>query len=144
TNATKEDIIAAAKAAQIHDVILKLPNGYETEVSQRGVNLSGGQKQRLSIARALVRKPKILMLDDCTSALDYTTEAKLLSAIAHYDCTTLIITQKISTAKNADRILLLDEGNILGFGTNKQLMRKSELYRKIVQSQLEKELLNVT
>src|SRR5690625_3903356 len=99
-------MVAAAQAAQIHDVIMKLPHGYDTEVSQRGVNLSGGQKQRLSIARALIRKPTILMLDDCTSALDYATEARLLEAIATYDCTTLIITQKTSTAMKADRILL--------------------------------------
>lgn len=142
--ANKNDIIKATKAAQIHDVITKLPEQYETEVSQRGVNLSGGQKQRLSIARALVRNPEILLLDDCTSALDYATEAKLFNAIAQYDCTTLIITQKISTARQADKILLMDHGQVLHYGTDEELMKQSSLYVEIVQSQREKELTNVT
>lgn len=142
-DATKEEIIEAAKTAQIHEVITKLPYGYDTQVNQRGVNLSGGQKQRLSIARALIKKPKILLLDDCTSALDYTTEANLLTEIAQYNCTTLIITQKVTTAKNTDRILLLDSGKVLNFGTHQQLIEKSLLYRKIVQSQREKEDYNV-
>lgn len=143
-HATDEEIVKATTDAQIHDVIMNLPNGYETEVSQRGVNLSGGQKQRLSIARALIRKPKILLLDDCTSALDYATEAKLLKAITTYNCTTLIITQKITTAQKADKILLIDDGAILHYGTDEQLMEQSSLYVEIVESQREKELTYVT
>src|SRR5699024_10287000 len=108
-HATDEEIIQAAMDAQIHETIMGLPNEYETRVGQKGVNLSGGQKQRISIARALIRKPKFLMLDDSTSALDLATEARLLKAIEKYHCTMMMITQKISTAITADRILLMDE-----------------------------------
>lgn len=138
-DATDEEIILAAKKAQIHDTIMELPKGYDTRVGQRGVNLSGGQQQRLSIARALVREPHILMLDDSTSALDVETEMRLLSAIEEDACTTLIITQKISTAMRADRILLLDKGSIQALGTHEELYNTSELYRKIVESQFGKE-----
>jgi ATP-binding cassette subfamily B protein len=137
--ATKEDIMKAARDAQIHDTIMDLPNQYETRVGQKGVNLSGGQKQRISIARALIRKPKILMLDDSTSALDLATESRLLQAIQDYECTTLIITQKISTAKSADRILLMDDGEILDIGTHDELLTSSSLYKQIVESQFGKE-----
>ncbi|MHA6251722.1 ABC transporter ATP-binding protein [Oceanobacillus sp. CAU 1775] len=138
-DATDEEIVQAAKDAQIHDTIMSLPNQYETRVGQKGVNLSGGQKQRVSIARALIRKPKFLMLDDSTSALDLTTEGKLLKAIEKYNCTMLIITQKISTAKTADRILLMDEGEILSVGTHHELLKESDLYQQIVESQFGKE-----
>jgi ATP-binding cassette subfamily B protein len=137
--ATEEDIVQAAKDAQIHETVEKLPNQYETRVGQRGVNLSGGQKQRLSIARALVRKPKILMLDDSTSALDLKTESKLLTALRKYSCTTFIITQKISTAMEADHILLLDDGRVEAWGTHGELLQTSPLYVKIVQSQFGEE-----
>lgn len=142
-NATEDEIIKAAKNAQIHDTIMELPNQYETQIGQKGVNLSGGQKQRISIARALIRKPKILMLDDSTSALDLATEARLLDAIQDDLNTLLIITQKVSTAMNADRILLLDEGNILSIGTHEELMHESEFYQRIVESQFGKELPHV-
>lgn len=142
-NATQEEILKAAKDAQIHDTIMELPNQYQTQIGQKGVNLSGGQKQRISIARALIRKPKILMLDDSTSALDLATEAKLLDAIQDDLNTLLIITQKVSTAMNADRILLLDEGNMLHIGTHDELLRESELYQRIVESQFGKEYPNV-
>jgi ATP-binding cassette, subfamily B, multidrug efflux pump len=141
--ATQEEIIKAAKDAQIHDTIMDLPNQYQTQIGQKGVNLSGGQKQRISIARALIRKPRILMLDDSTSALDLATEAKLLSAIQDDLNTLLIITQKISTAMNADRILLLDEGKMLHIGTHQELLAQSDLYQKIVESQFGKEYPNV-
>lgn len=133
--ATMEEITEAAKHAQIHDTIMGLPDGYETIVGQKGVNLSGGQKQRLSIARALVRKPKLLLLDDSTSALDLKTEAKLLQALKHYSCTTLIITQKVSTAIHADSVILLDQGRFLAQGRHDELAKTSELYRQIIISQ---------
>ncbi len=142
-NASRDDVVQAAKDAQIHETILDLEDGYDTRIGQKGVNLSGGQKQRLSIARALIRHPKLLMLDDSTSALDLATEAQLLKAIQKYDCTSLIITQKISTAINADRILLLDDGQMLSIGTHTELMKKSSLYTRIVESQFGKEYANV-
>lgn len=133
--ATMEDIVGAAKHAQIHDAIMNLPKQYDTMVGQKGVNLSGGQKQRISIARALVRNPKILLLDDSTSALDLKTEAKLLKALKTYKNTTLIITQKISTAMEADKILILDDGKLLASGTHEELLVHSTLYQSIYQSQ---------
>lgn len=138
-DATIEEIMEAAKLAQIHDTIMSLPQQYNTIVGQKGVNLSGGQKQRLTIARALVRKPVILLLDDSTSALDVRTEAALLHAIKQMNCTTFLITQKISSTVNADSILLLDEGELLAQGTHEQLIHESALYRKIYESQFGKE-----
>ncbi|MFJ7929703.1 ABC transporter ATP-binding protein [Peribacillus sp. NPDC096448] len=137
--ASMEEIMAAAMHAQVHETVMKLPKQYETQLGQKGVNLSGGQKQRLSIARALVRKPKILLLDDSTSALDLKTESKLLAALKDYTCTTLIITQKISTAMEADKILLLESGQVLALGKHEDLMQTSDLYRKIVHSQFGEE-----
>ncbi|MGG6438205.1 ABC transporter ATP-binding protein [Saccharococcus caldoxylosilyticus] len=137
-NASMEEVIKAAKHAQIHDTIMSFPDGYETVIGQKGVNLSGGQKQRLSIARALVGHPKILLLDDSTSALDLKTEAKLLEALKEYTCTTLIVTQKIRTAMEADVIFLLEDGQLLAKGSHDELLEKSELYRKIVESQFGK------
>lgn len=137
-NATDEEIEKAAKRAQIHDMIAELPEGYQTRVGQKGVNLSGGQKQRVSIARAFVREPAILLLDDSTSALDAGTEKKLIGALQEYACTTLLITQKISTAMNADRVFLLEDGTISAQGTHEELLKQSELYRKITESQLGK------
>ncbi|WP_394137879.1 ABC transporter ATP-binding protein [Cytobacillus oceanisediminis] len=134
-DATMVEITAAAVNAQIHETIMNLPQQYDTRVGQKGVNLSGGQKQRLSIARALVRMPKILLLDDSTSALDMKTEAKLLGALKEYTCTTLIITQKISTAIEADRILLLEDGKLLAEGDHDSLLKTSGLYKRIFQSQ---------
>lgn len=132
---TNEEMLEATKDAQIHETIMKLPDQYLTRIGQKGVNLSGGQKQRLAIARALVRKPKILLLDDSTSALDLKTEAQLLTALKTYTCTTFVITQKISTAMGADRILLLDDGKLLAKGKHEELLQKSDLYQKIFQSQ---------
>ncbi|MDQ0115455.1 ABC transporter ATP-binding protein [Paenibacillus harenae] len=138
-DAAQEEIVHAAKLAQIHDTIMKLPQQYETVVGQKGVNLSGGQKQRLTIARALVRMPVILLLDDSTSALDVQTEARLLTALKQMHCTTFLITQKISTTISADTILLLDDGRLLAQGTHEQLLRNSDLYRRIYESQFGKE-----
>ncbi|NMI04680.1 ABC transporter ATP-binding protein [Paenibacillus sp. SZ31] len=134
-DATLDEIVEAAKRAQIHETIENLPNGYDTLLGQRGVNLSGGQKQRLSIARALVRRPRILILDDSTSALDVATEGRLLDALEELSCTTFIITQKISSTTSADLILLLDDGQLIGQGKHEDLMESSELYRRIHESQ---------
>lgn len=134
-DASLDEVMEAAKHAQIHETILGLSEGYGTIVGQKGVNLSGGQKQRLSIARALIRKPRLLLLDDSTSALDLKTEARLLQALKRYDCTTLIITQKVSTAMQADRVILLDQGRIISQGTHEELTASSDLYRRIVASQ---------
>lgn len=135
-----EDVLEeAAKKAQIHESIDTFPNKYETRVGQKGVNLSGGQKQRLSIARALVRKPSILILDDSTSALDVKTETSLWDALEKEKSTMLVVTQKISTAQGADKILLLDEGRVVGYGTHEDLMNQSALYQRIEKSQLEEE-----
>ncbi|KGE17941.1 ABC transporter ATP-binding protein [Paenibacillus wynnii] len=142
-NATLEQIQKAAVAAQIHETIQELPNGYETKLGQKGVNLSGGQKQRLTIARALVRNPSILILDDSTSALDAVTEGALLKALKEMSCTTFLITQKISSTASADLILLLDEGRLIGSGNHKELMVSSELYRTIYKSQLGEEVQHV-
>ncbi|SDY04997.1 ATP-binding cassette, subfamily B [Evansella caseinilytica] len=137
--ATMEEIVEAAVHAQIHDTVMAFPDQYDTLLGQKGVNLSGGQKQRLAIARALVRKPKILLLDDSTSALDVKTEQKLLAALKAYSCTTLMITQKMSTTMNADTILLLEEGRLLAKGSHKQLLQDCALYQKIYHSQFEEE-----
>ena len=134
-NATDEEMVKAASDAQIHDTIEKLPDRYDTLLGQKGVNLSGGQKQRLSIARALIKNPRILLLDDSTSALDLKTEAKLLNSISQYKCTTVIITQKISTAKEADKILLLEDGSLIGSGDHEYLLKHSSLYQAIYESQ---------
>lgn len=137
TEAEQEWLVNAARKAQIHSSIEEFPNQYQTRVGQKGVNLSGGQKQRLSIARAIVRRPEILLLDDSTSALDVNTENALWEALDEESATMLVITQKIRTAQGADAILLLNEGKVAGFGTHEELMETSELYRAIAESQQE-------
>ncbi|MCJ7841188.1 ABC transporter ATP-binding protein/permease [Lederbergia sp. NSJ-179] len=137
-DASMEEIMESTTDAQIHETIRRLPQQYQTKIGQKGVNLSGGQKQRLSIARALVRTPKLLFLDDSTSALDMKTEGKLLEAIEKYDCTLFIITQKVTTAMRADKILLLDEGELVAYGSHDTLMKTSPLYQNIYQSQFAK------
>lgn len=135
--ATEELLKKAANQAQIHESIEQFPDQYNTRVGQKGVNLSGGQKQRLSIARALVRKPEILLLDDSTSALDVSTENALWEALEEENATMLVITQKIRTAKGADHILLLEEGQVSAYGTHDELMKDSTLYKAIAESQQE-------
>lgn len=142
-DASMDEIVDAAKRAQIHETIERLPKGYETMLGQRGVNLSGGQKQRLSIARALVRKPAILILDDSTSALDVRTEGALLDALKDLSCTTFLITQKISSTTTADLILLLDDGRLIAQGNHEALMTDSSLYRRIYESQYGEEAQHV-
>lgn len=138
--AEQTELADAAVKAQIHETVERFPKGYETRVGQKGVNLSGGQKQRLSIARALVRKPSVLILDDSTSALDVKTEAALWGELEREHATMLMVTQKIRTAMKADRILLLEEGRISAYGTHKQLLETSPLYRQVAESQQEQEV----
>jgi ATP-binding cassette, subfamily B, multidrug efflux pump len=138
-DAPDSSIVIAAQNAQIHETIMRLPEQYETVLGQKGVNLSGGQKQRLSVARALLRSPRLLLLDDSTSALDTMTEAAMLRALKQYGATTLIITQKIATAMEADTVLILEEGRLHDQGTHAELLARSLLYRRIVQSQFGEE-----
>jgi ATP-binding cassette subfamily B protein len=137
-DASDEEIIAAARAAQAHGFIMELPQGYDTHVEERGVNLSGGQKQRLAIARALVPRPKILILDDSTSSVDVETETRIQAEMSKLvgDCTIFVVAQRISTVLNADRIYVLDLGRIVAAGTHAQLMESSRIYREIFDSQL--------
>ncbi|WP_238883937.1 ABC transporter ATP-binding protein [Clostridium sp. YIM B02551] len=139
--ATEEHIEKVSTIARIHDFIEKLPDGYDTLIGQGGVNFSGGQKQRISIARALVKDPEILILDDCTSALDVTTEAEIREELRKYssELTTIIIAQRITSVMNTDRTIVLDKGEIVGIGTHKELMKECETYQEIFKSQIGKE-----
>jgi len=139
-DATEEEVIAAAKAAQAHDFIMSFPENYNTVLGQRGVNLSGGQKQRLTIARALLRKPAILILDDSTSAVDVTTEARIQKALKEWmkDKTCFIITSRISSAISADDILVMEEGQTIGRGTHSELIESCAIYQEIYHSQMDK------
>ncbi|RCW64240.1 ABC transporter ATP-binding protein [Saliterribacillus persicus] len=137
---TDEEITLAAKDAMLHDFVMSLPDGYDTLVGQRGVNLSGGQKQRLSIARALADNPKILLLDDSTSALDAATEETVLEAIRKRACTTFLVSQKISSVIDADKILVLEKGAIVGLGKHEELLRNNQLYQLIWDSQTKEEV----
>ena len=136
-DATDEEIIAACKAAQAHDFIMQQPDGYDTDLSQGGLNLSGGQKQRLCIARAMIKKPKILILDDSTSAVDTATEAKIRESFysSLKDTTVIIIAQRISSVKDADKIIVLDDGKIDACGNHDELMQTSEIYKEIYETQ---------
>mgnify|MGYP000372145202 FL=1 len=136
-DATDDEIIAACKAAQAHDFIMRQPNGYDTDLSQGGLNLSGGQKQRLCIARAMIKSPKILILDDSTSAVDTATEAKIREAFYNElaDTTVIIIAQRISSVKDADEIVVLDDGKIDAVGTHDELMKSCEIYQEIYTTQ---------
>ena len=140
-DASMEEIEFAAKTAQAEEFIRKLPEGYESVLGQGGVNLSGGQKQRLSIARALVKKPEILILDDCTSAVDVNTEDKIRESLKTYskDLTTIVIAQRITSVIHADRIVVMDNGSISGIGTHEELMKSSAVYQDIFRSQIGKE-----
>ncbi|HPT24335.1 MAG TPA: ABC transporter ATP-binding protein [Anaerolineaceae bacterium] len=137
-SATEEEVVAAAKAAQAHDFILAFPEGYDSRVEERGSNLSGGQKQRLGIARAIVTQPDILILDDSTSAVDVETETLIQSALAvtMRGRISFVVAQRISTVLNADKIIVLDRGQIVAEGTHAELMQSSPVYREIYDSQL--------
>lgn len=141
TNASDEEIIAAAKDAQAHDFIMSFPKQYETVLGQSGVNVSGGQKQRLCIARAILRKPSILILDDSTSAVDTATEAKIRACFSSrlHDTTVIIIAQRVSSIQSADKIILLDDGEIIGSGTHDELIKSNTVYQEIFYSQELKE-----
>ena len=136
-NATDEEIIEVCKAAQAHDFIMSFPDGYDTELTQGGTNVSGGQKQRLCIARALLKNPKVMILDDSTSAVDNATEAAIRGALRdrYRDITTIIIAQRITSVMDADKIIVLDEGRVNGFGTHEELMKSNEIYREVYESQ---------
>ncbi len=137
-DASEEEIIEAAKAAQAHEFIMELPYGYETQIAARGVNLSGGQKQRIAIARAIVMKLPILILDDSTSSVDVETETKIQDALSERlkDTTTIVVAQRISTVLRADKIVVIDKGKIAAQGTHEELMKSSEIYQEIYDSQL--------
>jgi len=142
-DATEEEIQRVCKIAQASEFIEQLPDGYDSIISQGGKNLSGGQKQRLSIARALVRNPKIYVFDDSFSALDFTTDALLRATLKEEtrEATVIMVAQRVSSIMNADRILVMDNGCITGSGTHRELLKTNEIYREIVYSQMsEKEI----
>ena len=131
-------MIKACKLAQADEFISGFENGYDTYIEQGGTNVSGGQKQRLCIARALLKKPKILILDDSTSAVDTKTDALIRKAFKEEipNTTKIIIAQRISSIEDADKIIILDEGRIVDFGTHEELMKNSEIYREVYNSQM--------
>ncbi len=148
-DASSDEVIAAAKASQAHEFILNLPDGYETHVNQRGVNLSGGQKQRIAIARALLLRPAILILDDSTSSVDVETETSIHAALSAWTfpggqaatsglckMTTVMVAQRISTVLNADKIVVIDNGRVAAEGTHNHLIQSSPIYQEIFASQL--------
>jgi len=140
--ASDQQIMEAAQAAQADEFVRSFTEGYHTELGQGGVNVSGGQKQRLCIARALLKKPKILILDDSTSAVDTATEAKIRESFTGTlkDTTKIIIAQRITSVMDADKILVLDEGRIMGLGSHEQLLKECEAYQEIYYSQMDKEV----
>ena len=137
-NATENDVINACKTAKIHNEIMNFDKGYETLLGERGINLSGGQKQRISIARALIKKPKILILDDCLSAMDTETEKEILQSLEDYTkgITSIIISHRISSIKNADNIIVLENGSIVQQGTHNQLIDQNGYYKQLYYKQI--------
>lgn len=135
--ATEEEIVEACKIANAHDFIMNFKDKYDTQIEQGGTNVSGGQKQRLCIARALLKKPKVIILDDSTSAVDTSTEASIRDALANKlkDMTTIIISQRILSVEKADRIIVLDKGKISGIGTHDELLKKNKIYQEVYKSQ---------
>lgn len=136
-NATDEQIVEACQAACAHDFIMSFPNGYQTDLGQGGVNVSGGQKQRLCIARALLKKPKIMILDDSTSAVDTATDAKIRQGLRNLDkdMTTIVIAQRISSVEHCDKIVVLDDGKINAVGTHEELLKTCKIYQEVYRSQ---------
>lgn len=142
--ASQQEIEEAAQNAQAHDFIMSFPNGYDTDLGQGGVNVSGGQKQRLCIARALLKKPRILIMDDSTSAVDTATEARIRASFRANlkDTTILIIAQRISSVQEADKIIVIDDGRVVGTGTHAELLAINPTYQAICASQMQGELVN--
>lgn len=142
--ASQQEIEEAARNAQAHDFIMSFPNGYDTDLRQGGVNVSGGQKQRLCIARALLKKPRILIMDDSTSAVDSATEAKIRTSFRENlkDTTILIIAQRVSSVQEADKIIVIDDGRIVGIGTHAELLATNPAYQAICASQMEGVVVN--
>ncbi len=140
-DATDEEVAHAAETAQALQFILAMPDGFQSVIAQGGTNLSGGQKQRLAIARALVRRPEIYIFDDTFSALDFKTDAQLRAALRRQtaDATVIIVAQRVNTVMDADRIIVLEDGRVVGAGTHRELIRASGVYREIVSSQLSEE-----
>ena len=140
-NATDEEIYQALEIAQAKEFVDSKDQGLDLMIEQNGSNLSGGQKQRLTIARALVKNPDILILDDSASALDFATDARLRKAIKKQiqNRTVFLVSQRVSTIRNADQILVLDDGTLAGIGTHEELLRENEVYQEICASQLSKE-----
>ncbi|MCK4896646.1 MAG: ABC transporter ATP-binding protein, partial [Candidatus Heimdallarchaeota archaeon] len=140
-DATEEDLQSAIEIAQAEEFVSSSTEGMQRDIAQGGANVSGGQKQRLSIARALVKKPPIYIFDDSVSALDFKTDAALRKALKQKtgDSTVLIVTQRVSTIKNAEQIIVIDDGKIVGKGTHDELMKTSDIYSEIASSQLELE-----
>ena len=136
-DATDEEMVEACKLACAHDFIEAFPDGYDTHIEQGGKNVSGGQKQRLCIARALLKKPKILILDDSTSAVDTRTDAMIRKAFAQQipDTTKLIIAQRVASVQDADLILVMDGGRIVASGRHEELLQTSRIYREVYESQ---------
>jgi ATP-binding cassette, subfamily B, multidrug efflux pump len=137
-DASDDEVIAAATAAQAHDFILHLPQGYDTHIEERGGNISGGQKQRIAIARAIITRPSILILDDSTSSVDVETETNIQAALGELmrGCTSFVVAQRISTVLNADKIVVLDQGRIVAEGKHAELLETSLIYKEIYDSQL--------
>lgn len=133
-DATDEELMRAARIAQAEDVIAA-KGGLDGEIEQEGKNLSGGQRQRLTIARALVRRPEVLILDDSSSALDYATDARLRKALSAMDCTVIVVSQRTASVRHADKIVVLDDGGVAGIGTHEELLERCEVYREIAASQ---------
>jgi ATP-binding cassette subfamily B protein len=142
--ASEEAVIEAAKKANIHDYIMSLEKGYDTEIGERGVKLSGGQKQRLSIARVFLKNPSILILDEATSALDNTTETLIQQALSELCIgrTTLVVAHRLSTVRNADQILVINKGKIEESGTHDELVEKNGIYKNLYDSQYRDIVLN--
>ncbi len=140
--ATQAEIEAACKIAQAHDFIMSFPGGYDTELGQGGVNVSGGQKQRLCIARALLKHPRILILDDSTSAVDTETDARIRHGLrtAMPGVTKIIIAQRVASVMDADRIIILNDGMIDDIGTHDELLGRNEIYREVFTSQQQGEV----
>ena len=143
-NATNEEVINAAKSAVVHDNIMNFNTQYETILGERGITLSGGQKQRVSIARAIIKNPKILLLDDCLSAVDTETEEQILNNLLKIskDKTTIIVSHRVSSAKNADKIIIIDEGQIIQEGSHNQLINQEGYYAELYAKQLSEKELN--